>query len=205
MSCADILTTAARDATLMAGGPFWEVPFGRRDGLVSLASETNTVPHGTENVNQLINIFQANGLNPLDLVILSGSHTIGRSTCYAIQQRLFNFNNTGKADPSINVKYLTYLTNKCKITTNYVHLDGTTPQTFDEAYYTNLERKMGLLSTDQLLNSDQRTAPLVDAMASQAELFFNQFAVSMVKLGNVKVLTGNQGQIRLNCNYVNSG
>lgn len=201
VSCADILTAAARDATLVVGGPFWEVPFGRKDGLVSLAKEANVVPHGDENVTELINLFEANGLNILDLVILSGAHTIGRSTCYAIQQRVFNFNNTGKPDPSINIKYLSYLTKKCRLPTNYVHLDATTPRTFDQAYYTNLETKMGLLSTDQLLVSDQRTAPLVDAMASQSQLFFNQFAVSMVNLGNLQ--GKNQGQVRQNCNYVN--
>ena len=29
VSCADILTAAARDATLLLGGPFWEVPLIR--------------------------------------------------------------------------------------------------------------------------------------------------------------------------------
>lgn len=71
-------------------------------------------------------------------------------------------------------------------------------------YYTNLQKKMGLLSTDQVLYSDPRTAPLVIALATQTSLFYNQFAVSMVKLGNIQVLTGNnEGEIRVNCNCVN--
>lgn len=204
VSCADILVAAARDATIMVGGPFWEVPFGRKDGLISIANEANTVPHGQENVTQLIKQFEANGLNILDLVVLSGSHTIGRSSCSAIQQRLFNYNNTRNSDPSINSSYLRYLKKKCSRLDNYVHLDIATPETFDEVYYKNLEKKTGLLSTDQLLYSDQRTASLVDALASQPELFVIQFGVSMVKLGNVGVLTGkDQGEIRLNCSYVN--
>lgn len=73
VSCADILTAAARDATIEVGGPFWEVPFGRKDGRVSLSKEADTVPMGRENVTSLIEFFQARGLNILDLVVLSGN------------------------------------------------------------------------------------------------------------------------------------
>ncbi|KAL3509716.1 hypothetical protein ACH5RR_029117 [Cinchona calisaya] len=204
VSCADILTAAARDATVIAGGLFWEVPFGRKDGRISLATEANTVPQGHENVTALIDFFQKRGLNIVDLVTLSGSHTIGRSTCYSIRQRLYNFQGTGKADPSIDVGYLNLLKKQCSRDSNYVNLDVTTPRTFDEVYYQNVEIKKGLLSTDQLLFSDPRTAPIVEALGSQSQLFTSQFAVSMVNLGNVQVLTGNnQGEIRFDCNYVN--
>lgn len=204
VSCADILTAAARDATVLAGGPFWEVPFGRKDGRISLAKEANNVPQGHENITSLINFFEKLGLTFVDLVVLSGSHTIGRSTCYAIKQRLYNFNGTGKPDPTMNINYMNSLKKQCRLDTNYVNLDVTTPRTFDVAYYTNLAKKMGLLSTDQLLYSDVRTGGVVSMMGLQPEFFTSQFAVSMVKLGNVNVLTGkNQGEVRLNCNYVN--
>lgn len=63
---------------------------------------------------------------------------------------------------------------------------------------------MGLLSTDQLLYSDLRTGLIVAALATQPMLFYQQFAVSMVNLGNTQVLTGNgEGEIRTNCNFVN--
>ncbi|KAM0952166.1 putative peroxidase [Dioscorea sansibarensis] len=205
VSCADILTSAARDATLKVGGPFWEVPYGRKDGRVSKAKEAELVPMGHENITHLIDFFQTRGLNPLDLVVLSGSHTIGRSTCSSFQNRLYNFTSKGKPDPTIDPKYLKFLKKKCRGSTKskYVHLDATTPTKFDAVYYENLERRMGLLSTDQLLNSDMRTAPIVAALASQPMLFSQQFAVSMVNLGNVQVLTGNRGEIRTNCNFVN--
>ncbi|CDP11779.1 unnamed protein product [Coffea canephora] len=204
VSCADILTAAARDATVIAGGPFWEVPFGRKDGRISLAKEANMVPNGHENVTTLIDFFQKRGLNIVDLVTLSGSHTIGRSTCISIQQRLDNFRGTGKPDSSMDVGYLNFLKKQCSRDTNFVNLDATTPRTFDEVYYKNLQTKKGLLQTDQLLYSDARTAPLVAALASQPQLFISQFAVSMVNLGNVQVLTGTKnGEIRHNCNYVN--
>lgn len=207
VSCADILTAATRDATIIAGGPFWEVPFGRKDGKISIAREADEkVPQGHENITALIQLFQEKGLNMLDLVTLSGAHTIGRSTCYAFKQRLSNFNGNRKPDPSLNSMYLNnFLKKKCQKDSDLVFLDAITPKTFDTQFYTNLHKKLGLLSTDQLLMSDVRTGPFVAAMASQPFLFESQFAVSMVKLGNVQVLTRpNEGEIRVNCNFVNA-
>lgn len=76
VSCADILTAAVRDATLMLGGPFWSVPYGRKDGRVSIAKEAQMVPMGREKVTDLVEFFQSKGLNILDLVVLSGMHNI---------------------------------------------------------------------------------------------------------------------------------
>ena len=58
---------------IQIGGPFWHVPFGRKDGLVSVAKEAEMVPMGHENVTSLIEFFQSRGLGLLDLVILSGT------------------------------------------------------------------------------------------------------------------------------------
>ncbi|BFG28593.1 hypothetical protein CerSpe_148670 [Prunus speciosa] len=206
VSCADILTSAARDATIIAGGPFWQVPFGRKDGRISISREADSVPQGHENVTALIEFFQARGLNMLDLVTLSGAHTIGRSSCSSFKYRLSNFNGTTKPDPSLNSMYLNnFLKKKCQNDLDLIYLDAITPKTFDTQFYSNLHKKLGLLSTDQLLESDVRTGPFVAALASQPSLFESQFAVSMVKLGNVQVLTRpNEGEIRVNCNFVNA-
>ena len=72
VSCADILTAATRDATVQVGGPYWAVPYGRKDGKISIAKETEKVPMGHEDLTSLLEIFQSQGLNVLDLVILSG-------------------------------------------------------------------------------------------------------------------------------------
>lgn len=73
VSCADILTVAARDATVAVGGPYWMVPYGRKDGTVSTAKEADElVPTGHETVTDLLELFQSKGLNVLDLVVLSG-------------------------------------------------------------------------------------------------------------------------------------
>ncbi|KAI9090217.1 hypothetical protein K1719_028763 [Acacia pycnantha] len=206
VSCADILTTATRDATVALGGPYWDVSYGRKDGRISIADEAEKVPMGHEDITSLLELFQSKGLNVLDLVILSGAHTIGRASCGSIQDRIFNYKGTGKPDPSIDPKYLDFLQRKCRWASEYVHLDATTPTKFDPIYYLNLHKNMALLSTDQLLYSDSRTSPLVSAFFGSTSLLFNhQFAVSMAKLGNVGVLTGDddQGEIRTNCSSVN--
>lgn len=203
VSCADILTAAARDATILAGGPFWEVPFGRKDGRNSVAREANAVPQGRESMTQLLGFFGKLGLTFVDLVVLSGAHTIGRCQCYAINDRLYNFKGSRKADPSMNATYVASLKKQCSFGGNNVNLDGTTPRAFDEEYYRNLGKKMGLLSTDQLLYSDLRTGGVASLMGTQPGLFMTQFAASMVKLGNANVLIGKNGEIRRNCSLRN--
>ncbi|KAK7359564.1 hypothetical protein VNO77_01525 [Canavalia gladiata] len=205
VSCADILSGATRDATVELGGPYWSVPYGRKDGLISIAKEAEMVPMGHENITSLVEFLQSKGLNVLDLVVLSGAHTIGRASCGSIQYRLYNYQGTGKPDPSIDPKYLNFLQRKCRWASEYVDLDATTPRAFDPVYYVNLKKKMGLLSTDQLLYSDPRTSPIVSALASAPYIFKHQFAVSMTKVGNIEVLTDqDEGEIRTNCNFVNA-
>lgn len=139
------------------------------------------------------------------LFFFSGAHTIGRSTCGAIQNRLYNYEGTGKPDPSLDEKYLNFLTRKCRWASEYVDLDGITPTKFDAEYYRNLEKNMGLLSTDQALYSDLRTAPIVHTLAAAPSVFYNQFGVSMAKLGNILIPSVQDvGEIRTNCNAVNS-
>ncbi|KAH9292748.1 hypothetical protein KI387_042070, partial [Taxus chinensis] len=46
VSCADIVTVAARDAVLLnGGGPYWDVPLGRKDSTTaSLDDANNNIP-----------------------------------------------------------------------------------------------------------------------------------------------------------------
>ncbi|RWV92728.1 hypothetical protein BHE74_00048566 [Ensete ventricosum] len=225
VSCADILVAAARDATLMVvtqtttpsssfaiyievavqvGGPYWGNVYGRRDGRVSIAQEAEALPEGRESITHLIDFFESLGLDILDLVVLSGAHTVGRATCQSIEYRLYNYTGVpSESDPSINPRYLNYLKRKCRRRSAYVDLDATTPTKFDNAYYRNLNNRMGLLSSDQLLRSDSRTGPLVEALSSQPMVFVHQFARSMKNLADTMVLEGDEGEIRTNCNFVN--
>ena len=71
---------------------------------------------------------------------------------------------------------------------------------FDTHYYQSLLRGRGLLFADQQLMSHEKTARLVSAYASDdGSTFRMDFARVMLKMSNLDVLTGLQGQVRLNC------
>jgi hypothetical protein len=53
-------------------GPMWQVPTGRRDGRVSLASDAANLPSFTDSIDVQKQKFAAKGLNTQDLVILVG-------------------------------------------------------------------------------------------------------------------------------------
>ncbi|KAL2937245.1 Peroxidase 7 [Bienertia sinuspersici] len=205
VSCADLLTAAARDATLLVKGPFWANKYGRLDGKDSYAQEADQLPSGREDVTSQLEFYQSIGMNMLDLVVLSGAHTIGRSSCGAIMDRLHNYHGSGEPDSSIDLSYLSFLRRKCKNETQYVDLDPTTPFTFDNNYYVNLEKNMGLLYSDQVLTRDHRTAQYVDMFANGGADFNNLFSSSMVKLGNVLGDSQDDGEVRLLCSRTNSG
>ncbi|XWS35388.1 hypothetical protein CRYUN_Cryun21dG0122100 [Craigia yunnanensis] len=60
----------------------------------------------------------------------------------------------------------------------------------------------GLLISDQALFNGGSTDDLVKTYSSYPEAFSKDFAKSMIKMGNIKPLTGSQGQIRVNCRKV---
>ncbi|KAJ0983158.1 hypothetical protein J5N97_011413 [Dioscorea zingiberensis] len=92
VSCADIISLVARDSVLVIGGPFWNVPTGRRDGLISNATEAlNNIPAPTFNFTALTKSFANKGLDVTDLFLLSGAHTIGVSHCSSFSNPALQF------------------------------------------------------------------------------------------------------------------
>ncbi|XP_027368312.1 peroxidase 15-like [Abrus precatorius] len=209
VSCADILALAAEISVVLANGPDWKVPLGRRDSLTANKTLANqNLPAPFFNFTQLKSAFAAQGLNTTDLVTLSGAHTFGRAHCSLFVSRLYNFSNTGNPDPTLNTTYLQTLRAICPNSgpgTNLTNFDPTTPDTFDKNYYSNLQVHKGLLQSDQELFSTPGadTIDLVNRFSSNQTLFFENFKASMIKMGNIRVLTGSQGQIRNKCNFVN--
>nr|AGF25269.1 peroxidase 2 [Pyrus communis] len=201
VSCADLLALAARDSTVHLGGPSWKVGLGRRDSTTASRSAANTsIPPPTSNVSALISSFSAHGLSLRDLVALSGSHTIGLARCTSFRSRIYN-------DSAINATFASSLHRICPRSgnnNNLARLDLQTPTHFDNLYYKNLLKKKGLLHSDQeLFNGTTSTGALVKIYASNTFTFFKDFAVAMVKMGNIDPLTGRQGEIRTNCRKVN--
>ncbi|KAM3285787.1 peroxidase 72 [Capsicum chacoense] len=209
VSCADILALAARDSTVLAGGPNWEVPLGRRDSRsASLSGSNNDIPAPNNTFNTILTKFKRQGLDLVDLVALSGSHTIGNSRCTSFRQRLYNQSGNNKPDSTLDESYAAQLRNRCPRSggdQNLFSLDFVSPTKFDNSYFKNLLASKGLLNSDQVLaTKSQASLALVKQYAENNALFFEQFVKSIVKMGNISPSTGSRGEIRKNCRRINS-
>ncbi|KAG2696268.1 hypothetical protein I3760_07G050500 [Carya illinoinensis] len=209
VSCADIVALAARDSTVLAGGPSWEVPLGRRDSRgASLRGSNNNIPAPNNTFQTILTKFKRQGLNVVDLVALSGSHTIGNARCTSFRQRLYNQSGNGLPDSTFDQSYAAQLRTRCPRSggdQNLFFLDFVSPTKFDNSYFKNLLSSKGLLSSDQvLLTKNEASMELVKIYSENNELFFEQFAQSMIKMGNISPLTGSRGEIRKNCRKINS-
>ncbi|KAL2899970.1 Cationic peroxidase 1 [Bienertia sinuspersici] len=204
VSCADILAVAARDSVVALGGQNWTVQLGRRDSTTANRSLANAnLPAPTLNLDQLISLFSNLGFTTQELVALSGAHTIGQARCTTFRSRIYN-------ETNINSTFATSLQGNCPSNggdNNISPLDTTTPTSFDNAYFTNLLNLKGLLHSDQELfssNGTGSTNSTVSNYSSNSTAFFNDFSNAMLKMGNMSVLTGTNGEIRTNCRSVNS-
>ncbi|KAK9287535.1 hypothetical protein L1049_015956 [Liquidambar formosana] len=190
VSCADILALAARDAVVLTNGPSWQVPTGRRDGRISLASDTTALPGFTESIEAQKKKFIDRGLSVQDLVTLVGGHTIGTTACQFFSYRLYNFNTTGNGvDPSINPAFISRVQALCPKNgdgTRRIGLDNGSPNRFDTSFFTNLRNGRGILESHQKLWTDASTKALVQRLLGvrglQALNFNVEFGRSMVKL-----------------------
>ncbi|XP_044964336.1 peroxidase 2-like [Hordeum vulgare subsp. vulgare] len=204
VSCADILTVAARDSVVALGGPSWTVPLGRRDSTnANEAAANSDLPPPFFDLVNLTQSFGNKGFTVTDMVALSGAHTIGQAQCQNFRDRLYN-------ETNINSGFATSLKANCPRPTgsgdrNLANLDVSTPYSFDNAYYSNLKSQKGLLHSDQVLftGTGGGTDNIVNNFASNPAAFSGAFASAMVKMGNLSPLTGSQGQVRLNCSKVN--
>ncbi|KAL9265010.1 Peroxidase 63-like protein [Drosera capensis] len=202
VSCADILAVAARDLLTMVGGPYYPVLLGRLDGLVSAASSVEgNLPRPAMAADQLISIFARNGFSVREMVALSGAHTVGFSHCKEFSSGIYNYSASMSVDPRYNPRFAAALRNACA---NYVTVsslsvvnDVMTPNKFDNQYYVNLPRGLGVLGSDHTLANDPRTRPFVDMYGKDQELFFRDFGNAMQKLSLLGVkVSKKDGEIR---------
>ncbi|XVE84376.1 hypothetical protein DITRI_Ditri17bG0007400 [Diplodiscus trichospermus] len=199
VSCADILAVAARDSVVALGGPTWKVRLGRRDSTTASRTLADAVlPSASMDLPALINNFKNQGLNQRDLVALSGGHTIGFSRCGIFRNRIYNATNI---DPAF-AKQRRATCPRAGGNNNLAPFDPTAAR-FDTAYFQNLVKRRGLLTSDQALFNGGSTDKLVKTYSLNPKAFRDDFAKSMIKMGNIKPLTGKKGEIRVSCRKAN--
>ncbi|MED6108388.1 hypothetical protein PIB30_023449 [Stylosanthes scabra] len=141
----------------------------------------------------------------IDLVALSGAHTIGFSKCKNFRNRIYN-------DTNIDANFASFLRANCPSTSgvgdnNLAPLDSIAPSRVDNFYYKMLLGKKGLLHSDQELyggnGTTSESVKLVKLYSINPFAFAMDFKSSMIKMGNLSPLTGKNGEIRLNCRRVN--
>ncbi|KVH92339.1 heme peroxidase [Cynara cardunculus var. scolymus] len=178
-------------------------PVGRRDSLgASLRGSNHNIPAPNNTFQTILTKFKLMGLDIIDLVALSGSHTIGNARCTSFRQRLYSQKGYEQTDQLFAAR----LRANCPQSggdQNLFFLDSGSPMKFDNGYYKNLMDSKGVLSSDQILFAENKeTMEVVKEYAANEEMFFQQFAKSMVKMGNISPLTGYRGQIRKDCRNV---
>ncbi|KVH97500.1 hypothetical protein Ccrd_000397 [Cynara cardunculus var. scolymus] len=168
VSCADILAVAARDASVAVGGPSWKLRLGRRDSTTTNPTEADRdLPRGDQDLDSLIRNFANKGR--------IYSNTTNLDPGFGSTRR----RNCPPAAPEGN--------------TNLAPLDLVTPNSFDNNYFRNLLRRRGLLISDQVLFNGGSSDNIVLEYVNNPSRFRSDFAAAMIKMGNIELLTGNNG------------
>lgn len=136
---------------------------------------------------------------------------MGKTRCANVRDRLYNFKNTKKSDPSMSKSTGDKLRKQCPQTLKRGQSDPSVFLTdkrgdeyrYSNTYYTNVLAHNSVLNVDQELLQNYNTTQLVLEYAGKGEYFRQQFALAISRMGSLKVLTGKQGEIRRNCRYTN--
>ncbi|KAL3628543.1 Peroxidase 21 [Castilleja foliolosa] len=205
VSCADIIALSAKEGSIMLKGPVIEIKTGRKDGKQSYASLVDqSIPHHNVTMSTVLSTFQKIGIDTEGAVALFGAHSVGRVHCVNLVPRLYP-----TIDPTLDPAYAKYLIGRCPSpipnpeAVEYSRNDRVTTMILDNMYYKNILGHKGLLVVDQELVSDPRTYPFVQKMAADNGYFHAQFARAMTILSEYNLITGNQGEIRKDCRFVN--
>lgn len=178
---------------------------GRKDSKQSYLSEVEkSIPNHNDTISAVLSTFQSLGIDTEGLVALLGAHSVGRVHCINLVHRLYP-----TVDPTLDPDYAAYLKVRCPSpypdpnAVAYSRNDRGTPMVLDNMYYKNILGHKGLLAVDQQLVSDPGTYPFVVKMAKDNGYFHDQFSKALLILSENNPLTGDQGEIRKDCRFVN--
>ncbi|CAN6849012.1 unnamed protein product [Brassica oleracea var. botrytis] len=204
VSCADIITLATRDLVNLASGgkARYEIPTGRFDGRESLASSVD-LPGPQMSVADTFEMFEKRNLDLTDMVLLLGGHTIGKTHCSFIKDRLYNFKNTEGPDPAMDPKLVKELKRECPENSKQnkaINLDQNVSSSniVDASFYKQIKSGRGILQIDDQLATDEMTEQIVTDLA-EGDDFLARFGQAMVKLGSFGVKNKDAGEIRKSC------
>lgn len=140
------------------------------------------------------------------ICVCIGGHTIGTAGCRNVVDRIYNTNGT---DPSIDPSFLPTLRSLCPQDqpSKRLAIDTGSQAKFDTSYYANLKKGHGVLRSDQVLWTDPSTRAIVQkylAATGRGPGSFNvEFGKAMVKMSNIGIKTGANGEIRKKCSAIN--
>ncbi|WOK92827.1 Peroxidase 67 [Canna indica] len=130
-----------------------------------------------------------------DSSIFVRSHTIGNARCTTFRRRIHD-------ETNIHPGFAKLRQHRCPSSqlignSTLAPLDAATPYSFDNDYFKNLLQRKGLLHSDQVLFNGGLTDHIVKRYSENEVAFFEDFAAAMVKMGDIKPLTGSAGEIRI--------
>ncbi|KAG8383225.1 hypothetical protein BUALT_Bualt05G0162300 [Buddleja alternifolia] len=202
VSCADILAFTNRDALVHAGVPSYSVPAGRRDSLASLSNNVQgNLPVPETPINEITQIFEKKGFSMEDLVVLNGAHSIGTAHCTVVSGRFFDPEKSKEIDQGYVIKMRPLA--MCRNETQDLPFDPYSHHKMDSRFYKELLQNRALLESDHNLAKDGHANEIMKKLVDDQKGWLEKFTKAIVKLGEVEVLTGDQGQIRKQCRAVN--
>ncbi|KAK9755447.1 hypothetical protein RND81_01G025800 [Saponaria officinalis] len=210
VSCADILSYAARDAAVLAGHPHYSIPAGRRDGFSVDGNRAHDLPAGSSTVEHLAEMYAARGLTMEDLVVLEGAHSIGRATCQLSIANTDTLKGATGAEEVLDKKFAAAVLNRyCPKSGDLQELRvPLNPEKLDSdwgvSFYDNIIKGKGLIGADLAMAANGNTKEMVHQYARDSEIWKKKFSEAMIKLGKVNVISGEEGEIRKHCSVLNT-
>ncbi|KAG6792334.1 hypothetical protein POTOM_001479 [Populus tomentosa] len=219
VSCADIVALAARDGVVQASGPFYPLYTGWRDAIHSFRDvATSELPSPNADLSETLASFASRGFDERETVSLmapslscSGSPS---SSSRAAEMR-GSPSSLSAPSPSLKGSISSPPSSSTPSSASFedsllssleepgMNMANEGPGVdFGRLYHRSLLQGKGILYSDQQLMAGIDTGIWVRAYASDISLFPRGFALVMMKLSNLRVLSGSKGQVPLHCSKV---